>query len=87
MTRFTLLAACAILSACTTFKLNSDDTTTIEHQGGVAEAQDLANRACRRVGGQNQVAEVISTVNKNPDLPPGSGTQLSTFRCSASARP
>ena len=79
-----LAAACSFLSACTTFNLGSE-STTVEHEGGVEVAQDLANRACQRVGEPG--AEVLSTVNKNPDLPPGSGTQVSTFRCSAGVRP
>ncbi len=85
MKRFVLIAACAVLGACTTFKFGGGETTTVEHEGGADVAQDLANRACRRVG--NQGAEVISTVNKKPDLPPGSGTQVSTFRCRTSAGP
>lgn len=78
----TLLAACAAFtSACTTVKINHDDTSTIEHEGGVEVAKDLSTRACRRAGQQS--AEIISTVNKNPALPPGTGKQVTTFRCSA----
>lgn len=78
----TLLAACALFtSACTIVKINPDDTTTIEHEGGAEVAKDLSNRACRRAGQRS--AEIISTVNKNSALPPGSGKQVTTFRCSA----
>jgi hypothetical protein len=77
-----LLAACALFtSACTVVKINKDDTTTMEHEGGAEVAKDLANRACRR-GGQRS-AEIVSTVNKNSALPPGNGKQVTTFRCSS----
>jgi hypothetical protein len=61
-------------------RVHSDDTSTIEHKGGVEAGRDLANRACRRAGQES--AEIISTVNKNPDLPPETGKQVTTFRCS-----
>jgi hypothetical protein len=61
-------------------RVNSDETSTIEHKGGVEVGRDLANRACRRAGQDN--AEIISTVNKNPDLPPETGKQVTTFKCS-----
>lgn len=77
-----LLAAAALCTgACTMVRVNSDDTSTIEHKGGVEVGRDLANRACRRAGQQS--AEIISTVNKNPELPPETGKQVTTFRCSA----
>lgn len=77
----TLLAIGALLSCgCSMVRVNSDDTSTIEHKGGVDVGRDLANRACRRAGQQS--AEVISTVNKNPEDPPESGKQVTTFRCS-----
>lgn len=80
----TLFAVCALLaSACTIVKINPDDTTTIEHEGGADVAKDLSNRACRR-GGQ-QSAEIISTVNKDAALPAGTGKQVTTFRCSSAA--
>jgi hypothetical protein len=80
----TLLAACALcLSACTIVKINPDDTTTIEHEGGADVAKDLSNRACRRAGQQS--SEIVSTVNKDAALPPGTGKQVTTFRCSAAA--
>jgi hypothetical protein len=81
MTRTVLLAACIILGACTAIRINGDDTTTIEHEPGADVARDLTTRACQRVGEHS--AEIISTVNKNTDLPPGTGTQVTTFRCSA----
>ena len=78
----TTLAAAALLTcACTMVRINSDDTSTIEHKGGVEHGRDLANRACRRAGQDS--AEIISTVNKNPEDPPETGKQITTFRCSA----
>jgi len=80
----TLLAACALFtSACTIVKINKGDTTTIEHEGGAEVAQDLADRACRR--GEQVSAEIVSTVNKNSELPPATGRQVTTFRCSSAA--
>ncbi len=77
-----LLAACAMVtSACTTVKIKGDDTSIIEHEAGAEVAKDLTTRACRRAGQQS--AEIISTVNKDPALPPGTGKQVTTFRCSA----
>ena len=76
---FTGLLACA----CTMVRVNSDDTSTLEHKGGVEAGRDLANRACRRAGRES--AEVISTVNKNPEDPPETGKQVTTFRCSDAA--
>ena len=81
MNRTTLLIACVLMSACTTIKINKGDTNTIQHEGGAEAGKDLAARACSRAGGQS--AEVVSTVNKNPDLPPGTGKQVTTFRCVA----
>ena len=87
MMRFASLLVCGALVAggCTMVKINGDDTTTIEHNGGVDEGRDLANRACKRAGQQS--AEVISTVNKNAEAPPGTGKQVTTFRCSAAPAP
>ena len=84
MTRILLLAACLVVGACTMIKINPGDTSTLEHEGGGDVAKDLATRACHRAGQQS--AEVISTVNKNPDLPAGTGKQVTTFRCSAAGR-
>jgi hypothetical protein len=82
MTRSTvLLSLCVILGACTTVRINGDDTSTIEHEGGIEVAKDLTTRACRRAGQQS--AEIISTVNKDPELPAGTGKQITTFRCLA----
>jgi hypothetical protein len=82
MTRSTvLLSLCVILGACTTIRINGDETSTIEHEGGVEVAKDLTTRACRRAGQQS--AEIISTVNKDPELPAGTGKQMTTFRCLA----
>jgi hypothetical protein len=76
-----LFTLCAIVSACTTIKINHDDTETIVYRGGVEVAKDLTTRACRRAGQPS--AEIISTVNKDPALPVGTGKQVTTFRCSA----
>ena len=76
-----LVFGAVIASGCTMVRINSDDTSTIEHKGGVEEGKDLANRACKRAGQQS--AEIISTVNKNAEDPPGTGKQVTTFRCSA----
>jgi hypothetical protein len=75
-----VLAACVILSACTVVKIGKGDTNTVQHEGGADEAYNLASRACRRAG--QQYTEVISTVNKDASLPPGTGKQITTFRCS-----
>jgi hypothetical protein len=72
---------CVVIGACTTIKVNKDDTSTFEHEGGVEVAKDLTTRACVRAGQKS--AEIISTVNKDPALPAGSGKQVTTFRCSA----
>ena len=76
-----LSSLCVVIGACTTIKVNKDDTSTIEHEGGVEIAKDLTTRACVRAGQRS--AEIISTVNKDPALPAGSGKQVTTFRCSA----
>jgi len=76
-----LSSLCVVIGACTTIKVNEDDTSTIEHEGGVEVARDLTTRACVRAGQKS--AEIISTVNKDPALPAGSGKQVTTFRCSA----
>jgi hypothetical protein len=82
MKRLALLLAVvgALLTGCTMVRVNSDDTSSIEHSGGVEEGRNLADRACRKAGQQS--AEIISTVNKNPEDPPGAGRQITTFRCS-----
>jgi hypothetical protein len=79
------LPALLTLGACTVIKINKGDTETIEYEGDATVAEDLTTRACRRAGQQS--AEIISTVNKDPSLPPGKGRQVATFRCSSSARP
>jgi hypothetical protein len=85
MKRATLFAAFLIVSGgCTVVKINKGDTNTIEHKAGEGVAQDLAARACRRAGGQS--AEILSTVNKDAQQPPGAGTQVTTFRCSSGGR-
>jgi len=84
MKNIALLAACALLCACTTVKIGKGDTSIIEHEGGADVAKDLATRACQKAGQQS--AEIISTVNKDPKAPPGTGKQVTTFRCSAAER-
>jgi hypothetical protein len=80
MTRAIALAAAMLLvGACTVVKINPGSTTTIEHESGAETAKDLANRACRK-GGQ-QTAVIISTTNKDPALPAGTGKQVTTFSC------
>jgi hypothetical protein len=81
-----LLAAAALFATgCTVVKIGKGDTNSITHDAGPGIAQDLSNRACRKAGQQS--AEIISTVNKDAKLPPGTGKQVTTFRCSASAPP
>jgi hypothetical protein len=72
---------CLVLGACTTIKINDDDTETIEYEGGAEVAKDLTTRVCKVAGQQS--AEIISTVNKDPALPAGTGKQIATFRCLA----
>lgn len=75
-----LFAACALLTGgCTVVKIGKGDTNTITHAPG--QEKDLTNRACRKAGQQS--AEIISTVNEDANLPPGTGRQLTTFRCSS----
>ena len=77
-----LLIACSIaLGACTTIKLNNDNTTTITHEGGAAEGKKLADRACQKAGENSAV--IVSTINKDPSQPEGSGRQETTFRCTS----
>jgi len=76
-----LAAATLFAPGCTVVKINKGDTTTIEHAAGAGVAEDLSNRACRKAGQQS--AEIISTVNKDANLPPGTGKQVTTFRCLA----
>ena len=84
MLRTALLAGCLLFGACTIVKPGKGDTNTIQHDGGAEQAYDLATRVCRRAGQQN--AEIISTVNKDASLPPGTGKQVTTFRCQAAGR-
>ena len=82
MMRSALLPALfVVFGACTTIKINPDDTQTIEHEAGVEVARDLTMRACQRAGQKS--ADIISTVNKDAALPAGTGKQVTTFRCSA----
>ena len=82
MMRFSAaVVLCAMIGACTTIKIGKDDTSTIVYTGGADVGMNLATRACRKAGQRS--AEIISTVNKDPALPAGTGRQVSTFRCSA----
>jgi hypothetical protein len=76
-----LTALCVVICACTTININGDDTSVIEHEPGAEVAKDLTTRVCVRAGQQG--AEIISTVNKDPALPAGTGKQVTTFRCTA----
>jgi len=79
MNRTAFLIACVLLGACTTVKIHHDDTTSITHQGDAEVGKALAERACQKAGRQKAV--VVSTVNKDASLPPGTGRQVTTFRC------
>ena len=80
MTRITLSLLCVLVAAgCTVVKPGEGNTTTIQHKPGAEVARDLSDRACKKAGQQR--AEIISTVNKDPALPAGTGTQVTTFRC------
>lgn len=80
MKRALPVAVCLfVTAACTTIKIDHGDTNTIEHSGGAAEAQELADRACHRSG--TGKGEIVSTANKDPSLPAGTGKQVTTFRC------
>lgn len=73
-----VLAVCALFAGgCTVVKIGKGDTNTITHAPG--QEKDLTSRACRKAGNQN--AEIISTVNEDANLPPGTGRQITTFRC------
>lgn len=83
MTRILLAATCAFLGACTTVKLNHDNTTSITHGGGAEKGQELATLACQKAGESRAV--IVSTVDANPEAPPGTGRQVTTFRCTSDA--
>ena len=85
MSRIILLTAAIALTACTTIKLNHGNTNSITYKGGPEVGQQLATRACRKAGERSAV--IISTVNKDPSLPEGTGRQVTTFRCSSDDRP
>jgi len=72
-------AVAVLIAGCTIVKIDKGDTTTIEHKEGVGVGEDLANRACRRVGRQSAV--IVATINKDASRPPGTGKQVTTFRC------
>ena len=61
-----LVVGAFLTSACTMVRINSDDTSTIEHQGGIEVGRDLANRACRKAGQQSADVEgALSTKAMN----------------------
>ena len=72
-----LVATVLFAGGCTVVKIGKGDTNSITHAPGAEK--DLTSRACRKAGNQN--AEIISTVNKDANLPPGTGRQITTFRC------
>jgi hypothetical protein len=78
------IVLCAALGACSTVKIGPGDSSTITYKGDPSVGKDLADRACRR-GGQ-QGADVLSVENTDASLPPGTGKQIITFRCSAVER-
>jgi hypothetical protein len=78
-----LVATVLLAGGCTVVKIGKGDTNTITHEPG--EEKDLTSRACRKAGNQN--AEIISTVNKDANLPPGTGRQITTFRCLSTKPP
>ena len=81
MKRFLPVICILLLTACTTIKIDHGGTNEIQHAGGTAEGKELADRACHRAGSGK--ADVISTANKDPSLPAGTGKQVTTFRCVA----
>lgn len=81
MLRLPLVVCILICSACTTIKLNHDNTNTITYRGGPEVGLDLATRACRRAGERRAI--IISTINKDASLPDGTGRQMTTFRCTS----
>lgn len=85
MLRCLVIPLLCFVCACTVVKINEGDTQTIEYEGDVEVAKDLTARACRKA--RRPGAEIISTVNKNPELPPGEGRQVTTFRCTSAAPP
>jgi hypothetical protein len=85
MLRSILVAAVVVLlGACTVIKVNRGDSETIEYDGGPEVARDLTTRACHKAGQPS--AEIISTQNKDPSLPPGTGRQVTVFKCSPSSQ-
>ena len=78
------LFAIGALGACTTIKLNDNNTNTITHKAGDQVGQQLADRACQRAGERRAI--IISTINKNPSLPEGEGRQVTTFRCTSAGQ-
>lgn len=75
---FVAVFAIALLSACATVKIDHDGANTINHDDA-SKAGELADQACSRA--RSGKGKVISTVNKDPSLPEGTGKQVTTFRC------
>lgn len=82
MLRLPLVVCILICTACTTIKLNHDNTNTITYRGGPEVGLNLATRACRKAGERRAI--IISTINKDASLPDGTGRQVTTFRCTSS---
>lgn len=78
---FIALACIVSVTGCATVKINHDGTNTITHKGGADVGKQLADRACKDAGEQSAID--VATVNKDASLPPGSGRQQTTFRCSS----
>ena len=81
MKRASCVSAVLCLAACATIRIDGGGVNEITHTGGATEAKELADRACHRAGSGH--GEVISTVNKDASLPPGTGRQVTTFRCTS----
>ena len=84
MKRAIFLAICVLAAACTTIKIDHGGENEVTHDGRAGEAQELADRVCHRAGSGR--AEIIATVNKDASLPPGTGRQVTTFRCTSGSR-
>jgi hypothetical protein len=80
MQRALILIVSGFIAACATVKINHDGTNTITH-ASTADGRQLADRACKN-GGERSAIEVV-TVNMDASLPPGTGRQMTTFRCSS----
>jgi hypothetical protein len=80
MQRALIIIVCGFAAACATVKINHDGTNTITH-ASEANGKQLADRACKDAG-EHSAIDVV-TINKDASLPPGTGRQTTTFRCSS----